>query len=197
MRAPQGVAIGTVTDVQRTAVGSALAIAAVVTTCLSQLYTRSLSHRERHLALSPPQLLHAVAPAMSVVMLALGVPLDLWLLRRHPVAAMHRCGVRAACGAVAIPALSCLLAAAVNLSTFQVIGACEAGPVTYQVLGHAKSIVHVLAWMLLARRRDAHTARTACGAAIAALGLLAYSRAAVRTLPQVSEQALRRLLCSG
>lgn len=115
----------------------------------------------------------ALAPATAVVLFALGVPLDLWLSwytsnGAHPCALSLR--------GCAVAAVSCVPAVVVNLCTFEVIGSCRSGAVTYQVLGHVKTLMLVMGELLLARR--SLWSRATYGVVIAALGALAYTREA-------------------
>jgi hypothetical protein len=185
-RRAQGVGIATVRDAARSRVGALAAAAAVATTVASQLATRQ---QQRRHGLSPLQLLHAVAPAMAATLLGIGLPLDVWLLRLQrcsssssnappPLLSFSLLSLRS-CGRVCL--LTCALAVAVNASTFAVIGRCPRGPLSYQVLGHVKTLAHLALCVALAARAGGgggggdNNARVVAGAALAMVGVLAYA----------------------
>ena len=72
-----------------------------------------------------------------------------------------------------VAALTCLIAVAVNFSTFLVIGKCDA--VTYQVLGHLKTML-VLAFGFFALNSP-FSGRNVFGIAAALAGMIAYGMA--------------------
>ncbi len=85
-------------------------------------------------------------------------------------------------------ALSCLIAVSVNFSTFLVIGKCDA--VTYQVLGHLKTVlILVLGFVML---KNPANPRAVSGIAIAMVGMVAYAheegKAAAAPAAQLEKQ---------
>jgi hypothetical protein len=77
--------------------------------------------------------------------------------------------------------LTCALAVVVNASTFAVIGRCPHGPLSYQVLGHVKTLAHLALCVALAARAGGggggggDNVRVVAGAALAMAGVLAYA----------------------
>jgi multidrug transporter EmrE-like cation transporter len=67
--------------------------------------------------------------------------------------------------------LSCLIAVSVNFSTFLVIGKCDA--VTYQVLGHLKTVL-ILILGFVALKNPANP-RAIAGIVVAMVGMVAYA----------------------
>lgn len=90
--------------------------------------------------------------------------------------------------------LSCMIAVAVNFSTFLVIG--KTSPVTYQVLGHLKTcLVLAFGYTLL---HDPFTQRNILGILVAILGMGLYSYFCVqenkkKQLVDLSSQVLTAL----
>mmetsp|Transcript_3150 Transcript_3150/g.4857 ORF Transcript_3150/g.4857 Transcript_3150/m.4857 type:complete len:326 (-) Transcript_3150:49-1026(-) len=121
-----GVGLATVTDVEVNSKGTILAAMAVLCTVLAQIFT---SRFQQDLGCDALQLLYHTAPLITIGMLLL-MPLfdDLAELQAYvyttPV--IFRIG------------LSCVFALAVNITNYLVLGKTD--PLTYQVLGHFKTI---------------------------------------------------------
>jgi solute carrier family 35 protein E3 len=79
--------------------------------------------------------------------------------------------------------LSCLIASATNISQFMCLGRFSA--VTFQVLGHTKTImVLLLGWLLLG---DVITVRKLAGMSLAVIGMIAYSVAIPSSTPKTND----------
>lgn len=122
-----GVGLATVYDVTCTARGSAFAAAAVLCTVFSQIFT---SKHQKALECDALQMLHHTAPLITVGMAVLcpffdNVP---GLLEFEWHALLLRDVL-----------LSCVFAFGVNVSNYMVLRLT--GPLTYQVLGHVKTIL--------------------------------------------------------
>ena len=159
-----GVAIATVTDLELNALGAFLSLLAVVTTCVSQIWTGTM---QRQFGVSSTQLLYASSPYMASTLGCIAIPLDATLSGGTPLSYAWTTPV--AC----VAALTCLIAVAVNFSTFLVIGKCDA--VTYQVLGHLKTML-VLAFGFFALKSP-FSGRNVFGIAAALAGMIAYGMA--------------------
>uniref|UniRef100_A0A7S0S9T5 Sugar phosphate transporter domain-containing protein n=1 Tax=Mantoniella antarctica TaxID=81844 RepID=A0A7S0S9T5_9CHLO len=156
-----GVAIATITDLQLNALGATLSFCAVVTTCVSQIWTNTM---QKQYGITSTQLLFAASPFMAATLSIIAVPLDNALVGGTPIDFEYTTAVT--CVAI----LSCLIAVAVNFSTFLVIGKCDA--VTYQVLGHLKTML-VLAFGFFMLNNPA-SMRNIGGILCALLGMMAY-----------------------
>lgn len=157
-----GVAVATVNDVQLNFLGTVVSLGAIVTTCVSQIWTGSM---QKQYNISATQLLHGAAPIMGAVLLVIGVPLDQALMT--PAGELFVFSSTS----IAYVVLSCVIAIGVNLSTFLVIGKCDA--VTYQVLGHLKTVlVLVLGYTIL---QNPANPRAVAGILIAMVGMVAYA----------------------
>ena len=157
-----GVAVATVNDVELNGLGCIVSVGAVVLTCVSQVWTGTM--QKAH-SISSTQLLHQAAPLMGATLLLIGVPLDRALMT--PAGELFTFSVPAC----TYTALSCAIAISVNFSTFLVIGKCDA--VTYQVLGHLKTVlILVLGFVLL---KNPANPRAIGGIGIAMLGMVAYA----------------------
>lgn len=126
-----GVGLATVSDVSANVVGTTFAALAVACTVFSQMVTQS---RQTMLELSSVQLLHMTAPWTALGLLPLififddvsGGPES---LQRYPMSTTS----------LGMLLLSCLFAVGCNVTNFLVIG--KTSPVTYQVVGHFKTIL--------------------------------------------------------
>ena len=156
-----GVAVATVTDLELNTIGSMMSICAVVTTCVSQIWTNTM---QKTYGVSSTQLLHAASPYMALTLGFISVPLDGFLVGGSPLYYEYSAPV------VFVAALTCAIAVAVNFSTFLVIGKCDA--VTYQVLGHLKTML-VLMFGFVALNNPV-AGKNILGIAIALAGMVAY-----------------------
>ena len=154
--------MATVTDVQANMLGTVVALAALVTTCVAQIWTASI---QKTANISSTQLLHTAAPYMALTLLAFAGPVDKLLN-----------GQLMADFVFSVPAvtyilLSCCIAVSVNFSTFLVLGKCDA--VTYQVLGHLKTVLILLMGFVILK--NPASARNIGGIVIALVGMVAYA----------------------
>ena len=154
--------MATVTDVQANALGTVVSIAALVTTCVAQIWTASM---QKTANISSTQLLHTAAPYMALTLLVFAGPVDK-LLSGHKMAEFVL-----SVPAITYIALSCLIAVSVNFSTFLVLGKCDA--VTYQVLGHLKTMLILLMGFVVLK--NPATSRNIGGICIALVGMVAYA----------------------
>ncbi|KAK4277739.1 hypothetical protein QN277_015690 [Acacia crassicarpa] len=157
-----GVGIATVTDLQLNALGSFLALLAVITTCVAQIMTNTI---QKKFKVSSTQLLYQSCPYQAGTLLISGPFLDKLLTNQNVFAFNYTTLV------VAFIVLSCLISISVNFSTFLVIG--KTSPVTYQVLGHLKTcLVLAFGYVLL---RDPFSWRNILGILMAMIGMILYS----------------------
>jgi solute carrier family 35 protein E3 len=159
----QGVAVAQVNDVELNALGCVVSVFAVITTCVSQIWTGSM--QKQH-GVTSTQLLHNASPIMAATLLVIGVPVDAALMSPE-AAALFTFSVPS----IFFTLLSCLIAVSVNFSTFLVIGKCDA--VTYQVLGHLKTVL-ILVLGFVALKNPANP-RAIGGIFIAMVGMVAYA----------------------
>lgn len=154
-----GLGIATVYDMEANFLGTMYAAAAVFATALGQIFTSS---KQKQLGCDALQLLHVTSPIICVGMLIM-CPIfdDVGRLIEYEHTA----------GSIFRIALSCVLALAVNVSNYVVLG--RTSPLTYQVLGHAKTIlILVLGFLVFNKTVDG---RQALGIAIAMVGVIAYT----------------------
>ncbi|KAI4385492.1 hypothetical protein MLD38_003512 [Melastoma candidum] len=157
-----GVWIASVTDLQLNAVGTVVSALAIVTTCVGQILTNTI---QKKLNVSSTQLLYQSAPFQAAILFVSGPLVDQCLTKQNVFAYPYSPIVL---GSII---LSCLIAVAVNFSTFLVIG--KTSPVTYQVLGHLKTcLVLAFGYTLL---HDPFTRRNIIGIMVAILGMGLYS----------------------
>lgn len=157
-----GVGIASITDLQLNFVGTVLSLLAIITTCVGQILTNTIQKR---LNVSSTQLLYQSAPFQAAVLFVSGPLVDQFLTKQNVFAHNYSPLV------LGFIVLSCLIAVAVNFSTFLVIG--KTSPVTYQVLGHLKTcLVLAFGYTLL---HDPFTERNIIGILVAVWGMGLYS----------------------
>lgn len=171
-----GVGVATVTDLQLNFVGSILSCFAVVTTCVSQIWTNTMQKKHN---IGSTQLLYLSAPYQSLTLFVIGPPLDNMLTGMTILDFDYNNTV------IFFILLSCLIAILVNFSTFMVIGKCDA--VTYQVLGHLKTCL-VLGFGFLVLGNPASW-RNITGILIALIGMVAYAHCEQKDAAKAKEQA--------
>ncbi|GAB4847691.1 UDP-rhamnose/UDP-galactose transporter 6 [Ancistrocladus abbreviatus] len=160
-----GVGVCTVTDVSVNGTGFIAAFVAVWSTSLQQYYVH---HLQRKYSLSSFNLLGHTAPVQAVSLLIVGPLLDLWLTNKRVYAYDYTFA------SVFFIVLSCIIAIGTNLSQFICIGRFSA--VTFQVLGHMKTIlVLVLGFVFFGR--EGVNLHVVMGMAIAILGMVWYGNA--------------------
>jgi solute carrier family 35 protein E3 len=152
-----GVAISTATDSEANFVGTAIALSALLVTCMYQIWVGT---KQKELECNPYQLLYYQAPISAVLLIPV-VPLfdDMrnFVTPDGPT-----------CFAIFI---SSVLAFLVNLSIFLVIG--KTSPVTYNVLGHFKlCVILSLGFLFFGQKLDA---KNLTGVAVTLAGVFWYT----------------------
>ncbi|KAG2433591.1 hypothetical protein HYH02_012522 [Chlamydomonas schloesseri] len=156
-----GVAIVTVTDVSVNGLGLVIAAISVVTSGLQQIMCGAI---QRRLGLTSNQLLSNTAPVQGLMLLTVGPFVDK-LLTKQWIGSYD----------FNVPALNCLfwscaVAVLVNISQFMCLGRFSA--VTFQVLGHTKTVlVLICGWLYLG---DVITNRKLAGMVLAVVGMALY-----------------------
>jgi len=157
--------------------GLAVAGLSVATSGLQQIMCGVVQRRHR---LQSHELLAVTAPIQGLMLLVVGPTVDRWVsggrsvLAYAPPVALGAAGAAARGGGggawLLCLSLSCVVAVGVNLSQFACLGRFSA--VTFQVLGHTKTVLVLLAsWALLG---EPLSPRKACGMALAVAGMVAY-----------------------
>lgn len=166
-----GVGIATVSDVQVNFVGSCMAVAAVVCTSLAQIFT---SKFQKELNCNALQLLCHTAPLIAGGMLLMTPVFDsVSQLRVFPMTAE----------VLAHIILTCFFALGVNISNYLVLG--KTSPLTYQVLGHAKTILILTLGFVVFNVQP--TQRSFVGILVALGGVVAYTE----TKRRITEEAAK------
>ncbi|KAL9256800.1 UDP-rhamnose/UDP-galactose transporter 5-like protein [Drosera capensis] len=160
-----GVGVCTVTDVSVNAKGFIAAFVAVWSTSLQQYYVH---HLQRKYTIGSFNLLGHTAPVQAVSLLIVGPFLDLLLTNKKVYAYDYTLT------SVFFIVLSCIIAIGTNLSQFICIGRFSA--VTFQVLGHMKTIL-VLILGFLFFGREGLSLQVIMGMAIAIMGMIWYGNA--------------------
>mmetsp|Transcript_33004 Transcript_33004/g.85584 ORF Transcript_33004/g.85584 Transcript_33004/m.85584 type:complete len:328 (+) Transcript_33004:365-1348(+) len=156
-----GVGVVTVTDVEVNHVGLMWAAVSVVSSALQQIFCGSLQRKFR---ISSHDLLAKSAPLQGIMLLLVGPFLDklisgVWV---------HEYEYNVP--ALGFLAASCLTAVLVNVSQFFCLGRFSA--VTFQVLGHMKTVLVLLGgWVIL---KDPYTVKQVGGASVAVFGMILY-----------------------
>jgi solute carrier family 35 protein E3 len=152
--------------------GLAVAAVSVATSGLQQILCGVVQRRHR---LQSHELLAVTAPIQGAMLLAVGPAVDRWVSGGKSVLAYSpplsaSSGPFGASGAWVCLAFSCIVAVGVNLSQFACLGRFSA--VTFQVLGHTKTVLVLLAsWLALG---EALSPRKALGMLLAVAGMVAY-----------------------
>lgn len=159
-----GVAIVTLTDLEMAdnTLGLIIAAVSVVTSGLQQVFCRELQKNNK---LSGVELLSVTAPAQGLSLLLVGPFLDFGLMNAWVL------DYSWTPAAVLFLSISCFLAVGVNLSQFVCLGRVSA--VTYQVVGHSKTILVLLGSSLFLG--EVITPRQGGGMVIAVMGMIAYN----------------------
>ncbi|KAF7119657.1 hypothetical protein RHSIM_Rhsim13G0219300 [Rhododendron simsii] len=160
-----GVAICTVTDMGVNAKGFIAAFVAVWATSLQQYYVHNL---QRKYALGSFDLLGHTAPVQAASLLLLGPFVDYCLTNEKVNAYTYTVT------SVYFIMLSCTIAIGTNLSQFICIGRFSA--VTFQVLGHMKTIL-ILALGFILFGKDGLNVQVVLGMVIAIMGMIWYGNA--------------------
>lgn len=152
--------------------GLAVAAVSVATSGLQQILCGVVQRRHR---LQSHELLAVTAPIQGAMLLAVGPAVDRWVSGGKSVLAYSpplgsSSSLFGASGAWVCLAFSCLVAVGVNLSQFACLGRFSA--VTFQVLGHTKTVLVLLAsWLALG---EPLSPRKALGMLLAVAGMVAY-----------------------
>jgi len=157
-----GIGYATVSDVLFNTLGAIFALLAVISTTLYQIWIGS---KQRELEMSQFQVLHRVAPAMSLWSALATVTTETGL-GHHSVLDY----------AWTTPAgifilLSCAAAVGVNLSTYILIR--KTSPVTYLVVGHVKTLIVLSSGFLFFK--NPISADNLLGLVVAFIGVCLYS----------------------
>lgn len=156
-----GVAIVTVTDVSVNTMGMVIAGISVVSSGMQQLLCGTIQRKHK---LQSYQLLANTAPVQGAMLIVLGPPID-YLITGHNVTKYNW-----TTGAAVVMVVSCSVAVLVNISQFMCLGRFSA--VTFQVLGHTKTIlVLLISWLVL---HEHMSGRKMFGMALAVVGMVAY-----------------------
>lgn len=160
-----GVAVCTVTDVSINAKGLIAAVVAVWSTALQQYYVNLF---QRKYSLGSFNLLGHTAPVQAASLLILGPFCDLWLTNKRVDKFDYNFT------SLFFIILSCTIAVGTNLSQFICIGRFTA--VTFQVLGHMKTIlVLILGFTLFGR--EGLNLHVVLGMNLAVMGMVWYGNA--------------------
>ncbi|GAB2282965.1 UDP-rhamnose/UDP-galactose transporter 6, partial [Dionaea muscipula] len=160
-----GVGVCTVTDVSVNARGFIAAFVAVWSTSVQQYYVH---HLQRKYSTGSFNLLGHTAPVQALTLLIVGPFLDHLLTNKRVYAYDYTLT------STFFIVLSCIIAIGTNLSQFICIGRFSA--VTFQVLGHMKTIL-VLILGFLFFGKEGLNLQVVMGMAIAILGMIWYSNA--------------------
>ncbi|KAL9313737.1 hypothetical protein ACSQ67_019189 [Phaseolus vulgaris] len=160
-----GVAVCTVTDVSVNAKGFIAALIAVWSTALQQYYVHYL---QRKYSIGSFNLLGHTAPAQAGSLLLVGPFLDYWLTGKRVDA--YGYGLTSTLFII----LSCTIAVGTNLSQFICIGRFTA--VTFQVLGHMKTILVLILGFILFGKEGLNL-HVVLGMIVAIAGMVWYGNA--------------------
>lgn len=160
-----GVASATVTDIAFTWVGLAWGMAAVATTTQFAIWQGSKQAEHK---VDPQQLMYSIAPFQALWAGALALTFD---CSGEQNVLDHEYSVEE----VLLILLSALVAVAVNVSSMNLIG--KTSPVTFQVVGHAKTCLILISGyiMLPDNAQGWDLAKNVIGVLIGLLGVFAYS----------------------
>ena len=122
--------LATVSDVQLNQLGLMYGFLAIATTAFAQLWVGS---KQKEHSINALQMQYHTAPPQTALGLTVAVFAEGWFTASQPSPLNFEYNN----SVVSLIALSCVLAVAVNLCSFAIIG--KMGPVTYQVVGHAKT----------------------------------------------------------
>mmetsp|Transcript_31192 Transcript_31192/g.39994 ORF Transcript_31192/g.39994 Transcript_31192/m.39994 type:complete len:319 (-) Transcript_31192:251-1207(-) len=171
-----GMAIATVFDVQLNFLGTIYACCGVLCTCSAQIFTTKY---QKSLECNALQLLYHTSPIIACGMLVLLPMFD-------DYAALFVYEFNA--GMMNRLLLSCVMALGVNISNYLVLG--KTSPLTYQVLGHFKTILIIILGVVLFNKLTDN--RNLVGIAIALGGVVAYTEVKRRvssTLPIITSSS--------
>mmetsp|Transcript_17646 Transcript_17646/g.59986 ORF Transcript_17646/g.59986 Transcript_17646/m.59986 type:complete len:313 (-) Transcript_17646:47-985(-) len=154
-----GVGIATVYDVEANVEGSVYAACAVMATSLAQIFTSS---KQKGLGCNALQLLYHTSPIIAVGMLFMCPFFD-------DTTALYEYQYYSS--VVVRIVVSCAFALLVNISNYMVLG--RTSPLTYQVLGHFKTMMILLLGFLVFNKSI--DSRQALGIIVAMVGVISYT----------------------
>jgi len=135
-----GVAVATVTDLSVTPVGCTFGALAVLFTTQFQIWQ---AQKQKQHGLDPMQINHSQSPPSALLCGLLAVLFECSGLDAKSNVLLHDFTQ----WEVVLILISCMLALSVNLCTYGLIG--KTGPVTFQVVGHAKTCLILLGGFVL------------------------------------------------
>eukprot|EP01039_Chlorochromonas_danica_P010665 gene10665-11832_t len=154
-----GVGYATIYDLNLNAVGFSFATCGVIATAMAQIFTNTY---QKSLGCDALQLLYHTSPYIALGMLIMCPMFD-------DVYSLSKFQYTLPC--VLRIALSCVFALGVNISNYLVLG--KTSPLTYQVLGHMKTIlILVLGFLMFKKALDM---RNVLGIVVAMVGVIAYT----------------------
>lgn len=157
-----GVGIATITDLGFNALGASVSVITVCLVSWTQIITNTL---QKEFGVTSTQLLYQTAFWMGLTLLILGPCIDKVITGSWFTPEVMTAQV------TVVTVVSCLIAIGVNFSTFFVIG--RTSPITYQVVGHAKTcLVLIIGFTLF---QSPVTFRNMAGILISLVGMVAYS----------------------
>lgn len=180
-----GVGIVTVSDFSMGGLhvfGLIVAATSVITSGMQQIMCGQI---QRRLNMTANQMLSNTAPVQGLMVLLAGPYLDSLITQKWILTYLQ---TPDAYTSLYLVLLSCLIASATNISQFMCLGRFSA--VTFQVLGHTKTIlVLLLGWLLLG---DMISARKLVGMSLAVIGMIAYSVAIPSSSPTKTDGSPKR-----
>lgn len=178
-----GVGLATVHDVSVTTQGTIMAALAIAFTAFAQIFTQSY---QASLGCDALQLLLLTSPLIATGMLLLTPFFD------DVPALLH---VQWSLPLMGWIFLSCILALGVNMSNYLVLG--KTSPLTYQVLGHLKTILDLLLGYMAFRYKV--DTKQLMGVVVAMAGVISYTEVKRRGLgaPPPPPPATHRPLAAG
>ncbi|KNC49010.1 drug/Metabolite transporter superfamily protein [Thecamonas trahens ATCC 50062] len=165
-----GVGIATVTDVQISSTGIMYGLAATIATAQFQIYQGSC---QSEYGVTSVQATAAITPYQSVLTLLVALMVEV-------PGEDSVLNFRLTAPAFILIVLSCLGAIAVNLVSFALIG--KTSPVTYQVVGHLKTIlVLTFGFLFFTQVESAEgAAKNLLGVAVAMAGVILYGHLKIK-----------------
>lgn len=161
-----GVAAATVTDISFSSLGVSVGLVSVATTTLFAVWQGS---KQKEHSVDAQQLLNSISPYQTVWALVLGLLFD---VPGSKNVLSHEYDT----GEVVLILISALIAVAVNVSSMQLIG--RTSPVSYQVVGHAKTCLILISGYLFVPE-SGHMGweliKNVAGVSVGLLGVFSYS----------------------
>lgn len=158
-----GIAIATITDISLNPLGTFFGLSSTCLVCLVAIYTNTMQKTHE---ISSFQMLLNVAPMEGAMLLVIGPIWDYWIHNKTAYTDFEW-----NIGAAYAVAGTCALAVSVNAATFFLLG--KTSPVSYQVIGHLKTVL-VLGGGFLLFDTDANYT-TIGGVVFAFVGCLLYA----------------------